>query len=85
MKGLTLSSLKGHPSLIPLFVCVGTGVAGAAYYLLRLSTRNPDVSWKRDEVNEYPWNAYKPTDQYKFYSPKRDYSKEKFPEERPNI
>ncbi|PVD37312.1 hypothetical protein C0Q70_04311 [Pomacea canaliculata] len=58
-------------SLIPLFVCVGTGVAGAAYYLLRLSTRNPDVSWKRDEVNEYPWNAYKPTDQYKVQSSHR--------------
>ncbi|KAL8608019.1 hypothetical protein ACOMHN_023835 [Nucella lapillus] len=84
MKGLTMSSLKGHPSLIPLFVCVGAGVVGAGYYLMRLSTRSPDVSWnKRDEVQ--PWNKLSPTYQYKFYSPKREYAKEAFPEDRPDI
>jgi len=84
MKGLTAASLKAHPSLIPLFVCCGVGVAGAAYYIGRLCTRCPDVSWnKRDEV--MPWNKLAPTYQYKFYSPKRDYAKEAFPPERPSI
>lgn len=84
LKGMTLQSLKGHPSLVPLFVCVGAGVVGAGYYIMRLCTRCPDVSWnKRDEV--MPWNKLAPTYQYKFYSPKRDYKAEKFPEERPDI
>ncbi|XP_076437069.1 cytochrome c oxidase subunit NDUFA4-like [Babylonia areolata] len=83
MKGLTISSLKGHPSLIPLFVCVGAGVVGAGYYLTRLSTRSLDVSWKKNDVQ--PWNRVGPTYQYKFYSPKRDYSKEASPAERPEI
>ncbi|KAK3787680.1 hypothetical protein RRG08_031909 [Elysia crispata] len=84
MQGLTLASLKRHPSLIPLFVCVGGGMAWATYYTLRLCIRNPDVGWvkKHDGLanNRWPINS-----QYKFYSPLRDYSKESFPPERPNI
>lgn len=28
-------------------MCVGGGMLWAAYYTLRLATRNPDVSWRR--------------------------------------
>lgn len=36
---------------------------GAAYYTLRLATRNPDVTWRRGE-NPEPWQEYS-TKQYK--------------------
>ncbi|RZF41000.1 hypothetical protein LSTR_LSTR006303 [Laodelphax striatellus] len=72
MKGMSLSSLKSHPSLIPLYVCVAVGAAGATFYTLRLATRNPDVSWTKK--NDEPWNEYS-NKQYKFYSPNLDYSK----------
>ncbi|XP_044728318.1 cytochrome c oxidase subunit NDUFA4 [Chrysoperla carnea] len=70
MQGLSLQSLKKHKALIPLYVCVGVGCAGAVYYTLRLATRNPDVAWDR---SNNPNDAYR-NKQYKFYSPKRDYS-----------
>ncbi|PSN46076.1 Cytochrome c oxidase subunit NDUFA4 [Blattella germanica] len=72
MKGLSLSSLKSHPALIPLYVCVGMGCAGAFYYTLRLATRSPEVSWNK-KTNPEPWNEYSDK-QHKFYSPVRDYS-----------
>lgn len=84
MKGLTAASLRSHPSLIPLFVCVGAGAAGAAFYVGRLATRNLDVKWNKSKA-DYPWNQTGPSYQYKFYSPKRDYSREKFPDERPDV
>ncbi|XP_067686444.1 cytochrome c oxidase subunit NDUFA4-like [Haliotis asinina] len=83
MKGLTVSSLKSHPSLIPLFVATGVGAAAAFFYTMRLATRNPDVCWDRKN-NPYPWQQYERR-QYKFYSPIRDYSKETYPKERPSL
>jgi len=83
MQGLSWASLKKHPSLIPLFACVGIGMVGAGLYLGRLALRNPDVSWDKKN-NPYPWQKMEGK-QYKFYSPVRDYSKEKHPEERPKI
>ncbi|CAB3360771.1 Hypothetical predicted protein [Cloeon dipterum] len=65
--------MKKHPSLIPLFLCIGVGTAGAVYYILRLATRNPDVTWNRN-TNPLP-NQEFANKQYKFYSPIRDYSK----------
>ena len=64
---------KKHPSLIPLFVFLGTGATGATLYLLRLALFNPDVCWDRN--NPEPWNKLGPNDQYKFYSVNVDYSK----------
>lgn len=32
--------------LIPLYVCVAIGGAGAIFYLSRLALRNPDVAWR---------------------------------------
>lgn len=49
--------------MIPLYVCVGIGCAGAIGYTLRLALRNPDVSWIRKEGQisneEYAAKQYK--------------------------
>ncbi|XP_005104101.1 cytochrome c oxidase subunit NDUFA4-like [Aplysia californica] len=84
MAGLTMASLKKHPSLVPLFVCVGGGMAWAAYYIGRLSLRSPDVGWsqKHEGMANTRWPVNK---QYKFYSPIRDYSKLENPKERPQL
>uniref|UniRef100_A0A2K6E1N3 Cytochrome c oxidase subunit NDUFA4 n=1 Tax=Macaca nemestrina TaxID=9545 RepID=A0A2K6E1N3_MACNE len=73
--------LSFPPSLIPLFVFIGTGATGATLYLLRLALLNPDVCWDRN--NPEPWNKLGPNDQYKFYSVNVDYSKLK--KERPDF
>ncbi|XP_044266903.1 cytochrome c oxidase subunit NDUFA4 [Tribolium madens] len=72
MQGMSFQSLKKHKALIPLYVCVGLGCAGAIGYTARLALRNPDVQWNRtgDISNEEFRNK-----QYKFYSPNIDYSK----------
>merc|ERR1712071_533653 len=57
MQGLSIKSLKKHPSLIPLFVSLGIGVAFSTYYVLRLATRNPDITWNR-KSNPEPWQHY---------------------------
>ncbi|NXY81548.1 NDUA4 oxidase, partial [Alcedo cyanopectus] len=55
---------KKHPSLIPLFVIIGSGGLGAGLYLMRLAMFNPDVSWDKTN-NPEPWNKLSPSDQYK--------------------
>ncbi|XP_068624959.1 cytochrome c oxidase subunit NDUFA4 [Battus philenor] len=77
MQGLSFQSLKKHKALIPLYVCTGIGCAGAMFYILRLATRSPDVSWNK-RTNPEPWQEYR-NKQYKFYSPNIDYSKEESP------
>ncbi|XP_053634417.1 cytochrome c oxidase subunit NDUFA4 [Cherax quadricarinatus] len=72
MQGTNLSSLKRHPALIPLYIFVGAGMAGAFFYTLRLAFKNPDVTWNR-VTNPEPQKEYAEK-QYKFYSPVRDYS-----------
>lgn len=52
-----------HLQLIPLYACVFLGSIGAVGYLLRLATRNPDVSWNR-KGNPNPNEEYR-TKQYK--------------------
>lgn len=47
-----------NAQLIPLYVCTGVGALGATYYLLRLATRNPDVTWSRAQ-NPEPNQAYR--------------------------
>lgn len=49
--------------LIPLYVCTAVGMFGALYYMTRLATRNPDVTWNR-QTNPEPWQEYR-TKQYK--------------------
>ncbi|XP_014217017.1 cytochrome c oxidase subunit NDUFA4 [Copidosoma floridanum] len=67
MQGLTASSLKKNPALIPLFICLGVGMAGAVFYTIRLAARCPDVSWNKKK-NPEPWE-YWADKQYKFYRP----------------
>jgi len=77
MQGMSLASLKRHPALIPLYICVGAGAVGAALYTLRLATRNPEVTWNR-KTNPEPWNEYKEK-RYKFYTTNDDYKKAEKP------
>ncbi|XP_054241019.1 cytochrome c oxidase subunit NDUFA4 [Indicator indicator] len=77
-----LTHAKKHPSLIPLFVIIGSGGIGAGLYLMRLAMFNPDVSWDRKN-NPEPWQKMAPSDQYKFYSVNVDYSK--FKKDRPDF
>ncbi|XP_008558297.1 cytochrome c oxidase subunit NDUFA4 [Microplitis demolitor] len=77
MLGMDLKSLKKNPSLLPLFACVIVGGIGASGYLIRLATKNPDVTWSRKR-NPEPWQEYK-TKQYKFKS-QVDHSKSPVPE-----
>ncbi|XP_050432120.1 cytochrome c oxidase subunit NDUFA4 [Adelges cooleyi] len=70
MPGMTLESLKKHKSLIPLFACLGVGMAGAVFYLGRLALRNPEVTW-HPKKNQEPWEEYKQK-QYKFYSTSKE-------------
>jgi NADH dehydrogenase (ubiquinone) 1 alpha subcomplex subunit 4 len=67
-----MSSLKDHPALVPLYVCVGMGCVVAVLYTLRLAVRSPEVS-ENKRTNPEPWNEYS-NKQHKFYSPVRDYS-----------
>lgn len=43
--------------LIPLFLCLGVGVAASALYTLRLAAKNPDVSWNKRKTE--PWEDYR--------------------------
>ncbi|XP_063374427.1 cytochrome c oxidase subunit NDUFA4 [Cydia fagiglandana] len=77
MQGLSLASLKKHKALIPLYVCTALGCGGAVFYVIRLATKSPEVSWSKKN-NPEPWEEYR-NKQHKFYSPIRDYSKEESP------
>ncbi|XP_034944326.1 cytochrome c oxidase subunit NDUFA4 [Chelonus insularis] len=66
MQGLSFSSLKKHPSLIPIYVCVFAGLVGSVGYLVRLATKSPEVTWL-PKKNTEPWEAYKERN-YKLYA-----------------
>jgi len=83
MAGLTVKSLKKHPSLVPLLAAVGLGAVGATYYLARLS-QNTDTSWNK-KTNPYPWQNTAFNEQRKFYAARHDYKDLKKPEGRPDI
>uniref|UniRef100_A0A8B9QQ91 Cytochrome c oxidase subunit NDUFA4 n=1 Tax=Anas platyrhynchos TaxID=8839 RepID=A0A8B9QQ91_ANAPL len=55
---LMVTHAKKHPSLIPLFLIIGSGGVGAALYVMRLAIFNPDVWYNQ-------WNKLAPSDQYK--------------------
>ncbi|KAL7022464.1 hypothetical protein ACKWTF_012247 [Chironomus riparius] len=63
MQGLSMASIKKNPALLPLYVCIVAGMAGAGYYLLRLATRSPEVTWSHKN-NPEPWEHYR-NKQYK--------------------
>ena len=62
-----ISQAKKHPSLMPHFIFMGVGGAGAALYVMLLVSFSPNISWDRKD-NPEPWNKLGPNDQYKFYS-----------------
>lgn len=55
---LSIQSSTKIFQLIPLYVCVGAGACAAVFYMFRLATRNPDVTWNRSS-NPEPWQEYK--------------------------
>uniref|UniRef100_A0A8B9DI09 Cytochrome c oxidase subunit NDUFA4 n=1 Tax=Anser cygnoides TaxID=8845 RepID=A0A8B9DI09_ANSCY len=61
---IMVTHAKKHPSLIPLFLIIGSGGVGAALYVMRLAMFNPDVCWDKKN-NPEPWNKLAPNDQYK--------------------
>ncbi|CAI9533601.1 unnamed protein product [Staurois parvus] len=69
-----LKHAKKHPSLIPLFLFVGTGAAASVLYALRVTMRSPEVCWDKKN-NPTPWNKQGPNYQYKFYNETIDYKK----------
>ncbi|XP_054707306.1 cytochrome c oxidase subunit NDUFA4-like [Uloborus diversus] len=83
MKGMTLSSLKKHYSLIPLFVMLAGGMTLSAAYLARLAFKNPEVSWRRSS-NPEPWQEYADK-RYKLYHSKGEMNTQKIKEERPEF
>ncbi|XP_019389422.1 PREDICTED: cytochrome c oxidase subunit NDUFA4 isoform X2 [Crocodylus porosus] len=64
MFSLMARHARRHPSLLPLFLFIGSGAVGAGLYLLRLAVFSPDVCWDKKN-NPEPWNKLGPTDQYK--------------------
>ncbi|XP_026578367.1 cytochrome c oxidase subunit NDUFA4 [Pseudonaja textilis] len=72
--GFLRHQVKHRPSLIPLFLIMGTAVAGAGLYLMRLALFCPEVRWDKKN-NPEPWNNLDPTHRYKFISVNMDYSK----------
>ena len=76
---------KQQPDLVPLTGAVGFACALALVFGVRTAMRNPDVSWKH-EANPEPWNKLKQDQQFKLLNITGfNYSKRKFPEERPSM
>ncbi|ODM96164.1 NADH dehydrogenase [ubiquinone] 1 alpha subcomplex subunit 4-like 2 [Orchesella cincta] len=71
LSGLTWSSIKKNPAILPIYGLVGVAMVLAGGYIFRLATKNPEVTWSRAR-NPEPWNEYKDK-QYKFLAT-RDYS-----------
>ncbi|XP_013930095.1 PREDICTED: cytochrome c oxidase subunit NDUFA4 [Thamnophis sirtalis] len=72
--GFLRHQVTHRPSLIPLFLIMGTAVAGAGLYLMRLALLCPEVRWDKKN-NPEPWNNLDPTHRYKFFAVNMDYSK----------
>ncbi|XP_018403681.1 PREDICTED: cytochrome c oxidase subunit NDUFA4 [Cyphomyrmex costatus] len=77
MQGLSLKSMRKHPTLLPIYFCLGLGAFGAFFYTARLAFQSPDVSWLNKKEAE-PWNAYKDK-QYKFYATRDEITNAKSP------
>jgi len=69
--GLTYKSMMHHYAIIPMIVLTPVTMVGVAFYVFRLATKHPEVSWTKG--NPEPWQEYS-NKQYKFLSSGRDYS-----------
>ncbi|XP_043471126.1 cytochrome c oxidase subunit NDUFA4-like [Leptopilina heterotoma] len=67
MLGMSMKSVKAHPSLIPLYVCIFAGGAAVVGYMSRCALKNPDVSWDLKN-NPEPWQKYE-NKRYQFLDP----------------
>jgi len=75
MQGLTMSSLRHHKALQPLFIIIGGGMIFVGAYLFRLAAKTTDINWtkQKDPANTY---GYYDGKQFKFLNPLGvDYSK----------
>ena len=81
-RAMTAAGAKQHPSLSYILLCLGGGIGLAMLYTTRLASSSPDVAWK-DGDTPNPNERWSQKDQYKFYSPVRNYSKN--PENSPKV
>lgn len=61
LQGLTKESLKHHFALWPLMGIMAAGMTFVGWYVIRLATTSPEVSWsKQPEIyNQYHNKRYK--------------------------
>jgi len=71
LSGLNWKTIKKNPAILPIYILTGFGLFLAGSYVVRLATRNPEVTWSRSR-NPEPWDEYK-NKQYKFVAT-RDYT-----------
>ncbi len=76
-QGMTLSSLKHHSALIPLFVIMGAGMAMVVAFSVRSITKTYDVSWKKEEdpyqvilIPHFAYPQSKPSSSQRFVKPR---------------
>ena len=77
-----ISQAKKHPSLMPLFIFMGVGGAGAALDVMLLASFSPDISWDIKD-NPEPWNKLGPNDQVQVLL--SGYRVQKLKKEGPNL
>ncbi|XP_031564668.1 cytochrome c oxidase subunit NDUFA4-like [Actinia tenebrosa] len=70
---MVFAYLRRYPELVPLFVCVGAGCVGCAWFIGRTAIYHPDASFDKKN-NPYPWNKVKHNEQRRLYT-QSDYSK----------
>jgi len=73
MQGLTMSSLRHHVALQPLFIIMGVGMTFVALYVGRLASKTTDVNWTKKTMEDQV--GYYENRQFKWFNPRGvDYS-----------
>lgn len=68
MQGLSLSSLRHHYCLQPLFIIMGAGITMVTLMCVRMVTKASDINWAKSKEEDYAVNHYKDK-QYKLLNP----------------
>jgi len=68
MQGSTLTTLKHHYALTPLFVIMGAGVTMVLSMIVRAARKQTDVNWVKSKETDYTVNHYR-AKQYQFINP----------------
>merc|ERR1712126_171192 len=66
LAGLSLADMKRHPSLIPLFACLGAGCLWCAVFTFRSAAKHPDVTWNK-WTHADGWEDYRKKN-FKFFA-----------------